>query len=315
MPGTRTAAALPLLTLLAFAQIAEAPKEAEAPKPPPALVFEGKPLRLDFQCGDTEIDSFGLTCSTDMPCEVFLELGGIEAVGSKLFATGNFHTASATLFSILLTSSDAGKTWTEGHERMRSTGLEGIQFLDFETGWIGGQSLLALPRDPFFLRTDDGGKTWRKQSVSSESRVGAIEQFSFESKTAGALVIDRTQTGESGGRHEFYETQTGGDSWMLREVSPRPVKLKRPRTPNADLRLRADSPTKSFRIERRNGARWETVSSFLIKAGECKPAELKFAEPPPETDAAAAPGVNTQDAVTELAPYGRRPTPAKKKKK
>lgn len=146
--------------------------------------------------------------------------------------------------------------------------------------------------------------------MSTEARVGAIEQFNFESKTAGALLIDRTQTGDAGGRHEFYETNTGGDTWMLREVSPRPIKLKHPRTPNASLRVRADAPSKSFRIERRVGPKWETIASFLIKAGECKPAELKLVEPPPETESAA-----TQDAVTELAPYGRRPPSSQKKKK
>ncbi len=299
-----------LLLVIPALLAAQAPEQATGPQPPPALVYQGKPLKLDFQCAEPDIDAFGLTCSPDSPCEVFLELSAVEAVGSKIFATGNFHTSNATLWSLVLGSTDGGKTWSEPHERLRSTGLEHIQFLDFETGWIGGQSLLALPRDPFFLRTGDGGKTWSRINVSSEPRVGAIEQFHFESKTTGALLIDRTQSGESGGRHEFYETQTSGDSWMLRQVSPRPIPLKKTRLPNTELRVRADGPSKSFRIERRSGARWETVSAFLIQAGECRPAELKFVEPPPETEAAPV-----LDAVTELAPRGRRPPPSLKKKK
>ena len=56
-------------------------------------------------------------------------------------------------------------------------------------------------RDPFLLLTDDGGKIWRKKPIYSETRVGAIEQFAFETSKDGGLLIDRTQNGDSGGRH------------------------------------------------------------------------------------------------------------------
>ena len=55
------------------------------------------------------------------------------------------------MWSILLASEDNGKTWAEVYDRQRSTGLEQIQFFDFERGWIGGQQLLSLPRDPFLF--------------------------------------------------------------------------------------------------------------------------------------------------------------------
>lgn len=253
--------------------------------------------------------AFGLTCSEDEPCEVYLELVGVESVAGRIFLTGNLHTRDVTMWSILLVSEDAGKTWTEAFDRMRSTGLEQIQFFDFEMGWIGGQLLLALPRDPFFLITDDGGKTWRKRALFSESRVGAIEQFAFESRTVGQLLIDRTQTGESGGRHEFYETNTGGDSWSLRQVSPDPIRLRRPRVPNADWRIRADARTKSFLVERRSSGNWSVVSAFLVTAGECKPAEIKFAEPPPDPEPA-----KTEGPAPGALPAGPRRPPTLKKK-
>ncbi len=283
---------------------------AEPPKPDaparPVYTYSGKPLNVQFTCKDEDIMAFGLTCTEDEPCEVYLELAALESVGGKVFVTGNLHTRDATMWSILLGSEDGGKTWTELYDRMRSTGLEQIQFIDFEMGWIGGQLLLALPRDPFFLITDDGGKTWRKKPLYSETRVGAIEQFVFDTRTTGQLLIDRTQTGESGGRHEFYETNSGGDSWSLRQVSPNPIKLRRPRTPNPDWRIRADARTKSFVIEKRGAGGWQTFSSFLVKAGECKPAPLTFAEPPsePEPDPTQAPP----------APTGPRRPPTLKKK-
>jgi len=287
------------------------PAEAPKPEPParPVYAFAGKPLNVDFKCTEDDIMAFGLTCTEDEPCEVYLELTAFESVGGKVFVTGNLHTRDVTMWSMLLASEDGGKTWTEPHERMRSTGLEQIQFIDFEMGWIGGQQLLAMPRDPFFLITDDGGKTWRRKPLYSETRVGAIEQFAFESRTIGQLLIDRTQTGDSGGRHEFYETNSGGDSWSLRQVSPNPIKLRRPRIPNPDWRIRADARTKSFVIEKRSSAAWQTLSSFLVKAGECKPAELKFTDPPPEPEPEP-----TSTQATPPAPTGPRRPPTLKKK-
>ncbi|HUQ92985.1 MAG TPA: hypothetical protein VM120_14990 [Bryobacteraceae bacterium] len=264
-----------------FATALTAAVLAQEPAPRSVYSYEGKPLKLDFTCKEEDTTTFGLTCSIDEPCDVFLELSAVEMMGNRLFLTGNLHTSNVTLWSILLMSEDGGKTWSESYERMRSTGLEQIQFLGLEVGWIGGQQLLSLPRDPFLLVTGDGGKTWRKKPVYSETRVGAIEQFSFENPKDGAMLIDRTQSGDSGGRHEYYESNTGGDSWSLRQVSPKPIKLKRPHVANENWRVRADGPTKSFRIEHRSAQRWQTAASFLIKVGDCQPQELKLAEPPP----------------------------------
>ncbi|MBV6432588.1 MAG: hypothetical protein IANPNBLG_02730 [Bryobacteraceae bacterium] len=299
-----------------LAQEPAAPKpEAAPPASPPkktVYTFEGKPMKLDFACGPEDIESFGLTCSTDEPCEVYLELAAVERVGEKLFLTGNLHTSAVTLWSILLGSEDGGKTWSEVYDRMRSAGFEQIQFIDFEIGWVGGQQLLALPRDPFFLITGDGGKTWRRRAVYGEPRVGAIQQFSFENKNNGELLIDRTQGGDSG-RYEYYETNTGGDSWGLRQVTAAAPKLKHPRFHNTDWRLRADAPSKSFQLERRVGTRWQTVSSFLVKTGECRPPELNLAEPPSEAEAekTAAPeasGVFVIPSEPGKAPRKKKPT-------
>ncbi len=283
------------------------PPKPEEPPPKPVLVYEGKPLKLPFSCTDDDIANFGLTCTADEPCEAYLELAAVEPVANRLFLTGNLHTSSVTMWSILLSSEDSGKTWTEAHERIRSTGLEQIQFLDLEAGWIGGEQMLALPRDPFLLITKDGGKSWRKKSIHSETRVGAIEQFAFESRTNGVLLVDRTQTGDSGGRHEYYETSTGGESWALRQVSPRPIALKRPRIPNPDWRVRADGPTQSYRIERKPGERWQTVAAFLVSIGECRPTEIKL-EPPPE------PEEPKLEEVTLPPGKSRAPPPSLKKK-
>jgi hypothetical protein len=250
------------------------------------LVNEGKPLRVPFSCSEEDIQSLGLDCTYDEPCAVYLELAGLEIAGSKVFLSGNIHTATTTMASILLSSDDDGKTWIEPHERIRSSGLDQIQFLDFERGWIAGHQLQAMPRDPFFLLTTDGGKTWRRRPLFADSQVGSIEQYWFESRTDGLAVIDRMQSTETGARYSIYESKTGGDTWMVREVSGRVLRLKRAAGQNPDRRIRADARTRSFAIERRQGERWQPLASFLVEIGSCRPAERAPAEPPPEPEQA-----------------------------
>jgi hypothetical protein len=253
------------------------------------LVNLGKPLRTPFSCSEEEIQSLGLDCTSEEPCAVFLELAGLEIAGSKIFLAGNLHTATTTLASVLLASEDEGRTWTEPHPRIRSAGLDQIQFLDFERGWVAGQQLQAMPRDPFFLITADGGKTWRRRPVFGEPQAGSVEQFWFDSRTDGAVLIDRMQSTETGARYMVYETRTGGDTWMVREVSARPLKLKRAPAQNPDRRIRADARTRSLVVERRQGERWQPLASFLIEAGACRPAARPAAEPPTPDEAPVPP--------------------------
>jgi hypothetical protein len=134
--------------------------------------------------------------------------------------------------------------------------------------------------------TNDGGKTWRRRPVFSESRVGTIEGFWFDSKTNGMMNIDRQQSAEDGLRYEQYETHTGGDTWSLRQLAPKPAPLRKA-APNTGLRLRADAKTDSYRLEKRAGEAWQTVASFAVKAGQCKePEAAPLVEPAPPEPAA-----------------------------
>jgi hypothetical protein len=250
-----------------------------------AAVWAQTPARVPFQCTEDDLRTFGLTCPPDHPCPVYLELSGLEVVGEKLFVTGNLHAENATLSSILLASADGGKTWSEPHARIPSAGLEMIQFLDFATGWAAGESLGAVPRDPFLLLTTDGGKTWRQRPVADEGRAGAIDSFHFDSKTHGTMWIDRSQSGEPESRYEVYESETGGESWAIRQTSGQPLR-KGPRPAGPDgWRLRADSATKSYRIERRAASGWTPAAAFAVHAGDCREAEPKFEQPPAEPTA------------------------------
>lgn len=258
------------LVWTATAQV-ETPTEQPAEKP--LLRYSGKPMVLDCHCTEDDIRSAGLSCTTDDPCPIFLELDAVESVGNRIFLAGNIHSSTATLYAVLLASDDGGKTWQEPHARIPAAVLDHIQFVDFENGWVSGEMQRPLPRDPFLLVTSDGGKEWRSLPVFADPQFGSILQFSFRSQTSGAMVIDRGAAGE-GGRYELYETVNGGGTWMLRQVNQRPIQVKRSGSGgNADWRLRADAATKAYRVEHRVGAAWRGVAAFSVAIGVCRPPE------------------------------------------
>ena len=228
----------------------------------------GKPMHIAFECSEADTQAAGLSCSEEEPCPVYLELSAVDAVGNKLFLTGNLHTPTVTLYSILLATEDAGRTWNEPQPRIRFAGLDQIQFIDFQNGWISGAILQSTPRDPFFLLTTDGGKTWRNRPIYDEPRVAVIERFWFDSKNNGTLLIDARLDAN---RHELYESMTGGESWSLKQASANPIRFPRSREPGATgWRLRADAATHSYALEKSEAEVWHRVASFLVNAGVCK---------------------------------------------
>ena len=267
-----------ILVLLALRGLGqELPPVAPASPPaPPSLpvpaVLEnsGKPMVLPFQCTDDDIQWAGLTCSVDDPCPIYLELTTVAAKGEKIVTAGNLHSAAVTLSSVVLVSGDGGRTWTEPYKGIRGAGLDHVQFLDSETAWISGLTLFPLPQDPFLLLTTDGGQTWRQRPVSSEYHPGSILQFFFSSRTDGALLVDRGPA-ETGDRYERFASSNGGESWTIQEENTKPLKLRVTDSPPADWRLRVDSATQSYRVERRQGARWIDVAAFAVKVGGCRP--------------------------------------------
>jgi hypothetical protein len=244
-----------------------------APAPNPVLENTGKPIVLPFRCTGEDIQAAGLTCSEDEPCPVYLELSAVQPAGNRIVLAGNLHSAAVTLSSVLLVTSDEGHTWREAHERLRGATLEHIQFLDAETGWISGETMSPLALDPFLLLTTDGGLTWKQRLVlgdNPENRFGSVQQFSFSAKDSGTLVIDRGQGGDED-RYELYESPNAGESWTIKESSSKPLKLKTAPRVTEDWRLRADGPTQAYHVEHRQGQRWESVASFAVKTGTCKP--------------------------------------------
>jgi hypothetical protein len=264
---------------------AAAAQNESSPNPPPVLENSGSPISIPFHCTEDDIEFAGLSCSDQDPCPIYLELSAAEPVGDKIFLAGNLHSDAVTLYSVLLASSDEGKTWREVHERIRGAGLDHIQFLDFVNGWISGESLSPLPQDAFLLLTTDGGATWTREAVFAEPEPGSIQQFFFRSKDLGSMIIDRGEGSEEE-RYALYESPDGGRSWSLKQLSAKPLRLSRGAETEEAFRVRADQATQSFRIERRQGQRWIPSASFAVSAGFCKPPELRL---PPSGPAAPEP--------------------------
>jgi hypothetical protein len=244
------------------------PGTLPAPEKPPVIENLGKPMVVPVRCTDDDIEWAGLSCTADDPCPVYLEIDASEAVGDRIFAAGNLHTEAVTLYSVLLGSADAGRTWREQYQRVRGAGLDHIQFIDPSTGWISGEMLSPLPRDPFLLLTTDGGETWRQQAVFAEGAFGSIQRFYFSSRTNGSLIVDRGP-GESD-RYALYESPNGGETWTIKEENSRPMRLKGAGAGPPGWRVRADARTHSYEIEREQAGRWAPVASFAVNAGACK---------------------------------------------
>jgi hypothetical protein len=248
------------------------PSPPPAPPAPPVLLNAGKPMVLPFQCTNEDAGAAGFSCSEDAPCPIYLELSAATATGDKFFVAGNIHSDAVTLYSVLMGSDDAGRTWREIHQRIRLAGLDHLQFIDAATGWAGGQQLFPLPQDPFVLLTNDGGKNWRQEPVfgeNSDYHFGSIQDMYFSSRNNGSLIVDRSSGGDPG-PFALYESPDGGASWTVKEQSGKPLHLKGAPAPEADWRVRVDAGAKAFLVERRQGERWASQAAFAVSIGFCR---------------------------------------------
>jgi len=237
-------------------------------QPPPARTVEntGKPMLVPFTCDENDVQTLGLVCSEEDPCPVYVELNAVESAGAHLFVTGDIHTPTATLGSLLLASSDGAKTWTEPHPRIHYSSLDQIEFVDFANGWISGALIQTLPRDPFFLETSDGGKTWHQRELFEDTHPGSIDSFWFETPKTGTILLT-----VDGGKLAMYRTIDGGDNWELSQVLSTAAPIPHARVGGDPAwRLRTNSKAHSYEVETREGNEWKRVASFLVEIGTCK---------------------------------------------
>lgn len=303
-----------LRTSLVLALLAPLPLSAQA-------TLTGDPIRVPFACAEDELQAAGLVCTEDEPCPIFLELSALATAGRKFLVAGDLHSASGTLSSILLESEDGGTNWKEPAPRARGSAIDFLEFYDFDHAWAAGESQTPLPRDPFFLVSTDGGQTWRNRPVTEEGGPGSVQRFWFDSAQHGELIVDAGKRAPSG-RYLTYESETGGDTWMIRATGDQLPKIRRAPASfdNPDYRIRAAGAGKVYRIEKRieekGRDKWETVASFLIEVASCR---IK----PPELPDPAAAGHEVEESAEQPKDYVEelrvgdppKPKPAPKKKK
>jgi photosystem II stability/assembly factor-like uncharacterized protein len=224
------------------------------------------PVHVDYTCPAEDIDAFGLTCSEDQPCPVFFEVSAVDSFGSHVFVAGDIHTATTTLYGVVLSTDDAGATWNEAITRLRSTAFEQFQVIDAH-GWLSGQRLEPLPKDPFLMITSDSGKTWHQKLLFEDTTFGSIQQFWFSTAESGELIFD-----DSVGKvtqQELYGTMTGGENWEIRQKSSKPLQIAAAH-PNATWKISAPPGSTTYLIEHIVNGQKQTVARFLIHIGDCK---------------------------------------------
>ena len=238
----------------------------------PFFLAAQEPFRVPFACAANDLDSVGLSCSDAEPCPIYLEISSVALNGNKLLASGNIHSSSGTISSVLLLSEDSGLTWKEPTARIPAAALEQVQFYNLQDGWAAGETQYPLPRDPFILLTTDSGASWRQVSVGEEGSPGYVQRFWFDSAQHGELIVDAGKS-QPGGRYLTYETETGGTSWTLRGKSDQQPKLRRAPASleNPEWRARPSKDGKVYNIEPKTGA------PLAIEIATCRdqPAEEK----------------------------------------
>jgi photosystem II stability/assembly factor-like uncharacterized protein len=233
-------------------------------------LFAQPPVHVDYTCPPEDIDSFGLTCSEDRPCQIFFEVSAVDSIGPSIFVAGDIHTATTTLYGVLLSTEDGGASWSESIPRIRSTAFEQFQIINDHAqgyGWLSGQRVEPLPKEPFFMITTDGGKSWRQRNLFEETRFGAINEFWFTSPQSGELIFDDS-VGKTTNQ-ELYATMTGGENWEIKQKSTKPLHLAASR-PSATWKVTAAQGSSTYLIEHIVNGQKQTVARFLIHIGDCK---------------------------------------------
>lgn len=244
-----------------------------------SLEFSGSPLTLPYVCTEEDLDWAGLACG-DAPCPVYLELSHASGAGNVILIVGDFHATAATLYSVLLRSDDAGRTWSEPFGRVRGAALDQVQMYDAQTAWVSGGVTQPIGLDPFMLVTQDGGKTWDRVALFEEGTPGSIVKFAFESREHGRALVDR---GGGERRYEVYETSNGGRDWSLQQTAEEAPALKA--APEASWRVHPES--KLFRLQHLEDGHWLPFAAFALNAANCHetapeaPAKPEFDEPKP----------------------------------
>ncbi len=252
-------------------------KKEEEKEKAPELAYQGEPLKLPLECRAEAFLRAGLVCSEQAPCDMFLELVDMTHIQNRILLFGNIHTPSATIATVLLSSEDGGKTWTEPFQRIDAASLEMVQTVDDQNGWIGGQQTTQdHSSSPFLLVTTDGGRNWVRRPIwaGDEARHGVVTEIYFDDPQHGFVIVDRlTPEGDS---YELYESMNSGLSWSIRQISEEMPTIRRrlvANEPEPVWRLHENRTSATYEVEHLVDGEWTKVSAFAGDLGPCRTVE------------------------------------------
>ena len=211
------------------------------------------------------------------------------------FLVGSYQLGQATYRSVLLRTTDGGSTWEEVAQGISETTLFGMDFVNSKRGFVYGQLTTGDPEPPFFLRSDDGGLSWRRVGQIEAEGAPAIHAFGFTDAQHGSIKLLFHAVGltpEKPHRNEVYETSDGGETWIQTEskfisdndVAKLGAMMKNDmvhRHNRVVWRLEeagGDAWTYGYWITRSldDGVNWERVSRFARHPFSPKPGELEI---------------------------------------
>lgn len=136
-------------------------------------------------------------------CGMILDVKFFDAENGLLCAATSPSVEKSN--ALILTTSDAGKTWTRVYQSTRPYELTWkCSFPTREVGYVTIQSYDPNPKvtQRYVAKTVDGGKTWKEIPLVDDARV----------REFGVAFVDDT-TGWVGAMSGGYYTQDGGATW------------------------------------------------------------------------------------------------------
>ena len=114
---------------------------------------------------------------------------------------------------IVLLSNACAVQWTI-EPAVTTARLRGLVVVSAQVAWASGTS-------GTFVRTDDGGRTWKVGQVVGAEELDFRDVHAFDARNAFLLSIGEGQ------KSRIYQTADGGTTWALRFQEPRPKSLSR----------------------------------------------------------------------------------------
>lgn len=109
-------------------------------------------------------------------------------------------------FGAIIKTVDGGLNWEDVTQRITSSWLSDIYFINDSVGWIVGE-------DGIILNTENGGNLWKKQNSGISTGLSDI------------YFIDATSGWAVGNQGKILKTTNGGNNWIL-ETSPTSLPLQ-----------------------------------------------------------------------------------------